>query len=179
MAASTRSRRRARRTGTRRRLRLPRRIVTWIRVRRWVRLRLPLVEPIGLARRIVRLPCWRARPGGTERVPAVGPLILVRRRPLGRRLARTRLTKPPEAFGAARGCLVAARRLRRPRILSCAVHARLAKPAEPRLILSCARWAAGSSLPGWPAGLRGGLLSEEMHVVARVRNVGRLPVRKQ
>src|ERR1019366_9056125 len=59
-------------------------------------------------------------------------------------------------------------------------HTRLAKPAESRLSLSCARRAAGSALPGRPAALRRSLLSarEEMHVVAGVRNVGRLPVRK-
>ena len=184
MSTSIRSRRRTRRTIAGIRLLLPWRAVTrtcLLLPRRAItrRLRRPLVLPIALARRIVWLPCGRARPGRTERVPAVVPLV--RRWPLSPRLARTRLAEPPEAFGAGRRRLVAARGLRRTRILGCpAGHARLAKPAEARLILGRSRRAAGSSLPGGSAGLRRGLLSarEEMHAVARMSNVGRLPVRE-
>src|ERR1017187_329162 len=169
------------RCGTRRaiagaRLRLPRRAVTRTRLPLRLCLRLPLLGPIVLTRWIVRLPRRRARTGRTETIPAVGPLVLVHRRTLSRRLARTRLAESPEALGPGRGRLVAAGGLGRTRILGCAAHARLAKPPESGLILSCIRGAAGSSLPGRPAGLP--LLSEETHVVARVPNIGRLPVRK-
>src|ERR1039458_4419592 len=178
---AVRRRRRTRRAIARARRLLPRRAVTRARLLRPLCLRsLSLVGPIVLTRRIVRLPCRRARSGRAERVPAVGPLVLVRRRPLRRRLARTRLAEPPDAIRPGGGRLVAARRLCRPRILGRAAHARLAKPAIPGLSLTCTRRAAGSSLPGCSPSLHRGLLAarEETRVITRMRNVGCRPVRK-
>jgi hypothetical protein len=86
------------------------------------------------------------------------------------------LAEPCDAFSARRRCLVGARRLRRTRILRCAAHAWLAKPAKSRLSLTRTRGAAGSARPGRPAGLT--LLPEETGIIVRMRNVGSLPVRK-